>query len=151
MDKKIRDVLNGDMGDPLTQLIITYTCTYVLSIIFSMISYEGMNGTNQWNLGDFLIVLSDCIVPTTATLVLGNLFQNFISACQARATRIALSFWTLIAVIAYMLLYPLCRCRFALWFFVVVLLASAGIVVLGMYAVVQVSKESVENMKSLSG
>lgn len=151
MAKKIREVLNGDLTDPLNLNIFIYTCTYVLSIISSIYPYIGSFGSEEFNVNEFLKILTDCIVPTTATLVLGNVIQNVVSASQAKIKRFALSLWALLAVIVYMLLYPAFRGCEEPWFCITVWFVSAGIVVLGMHAIVQVEKESHKNVKSLSG
>ncbi len=151
MGKRIRNVLNGDLADPLNLNVLIYTCTYVLSVVFSFLSYMGTLKSEAFNGSDFLVVLTDCIVPTTATLVLGNLVQNFVLASQAGITRYEMSFWALLAVFVYTILYSTLRACYASWFFVVFLLASAGIVILGMHAIVQVNKELHTDVKSLSG
>lgn len=151
MAKKIREVLNGDLTDPLNLNILIYTCTYVLSIISSILPYAGSFRSEEFNVSEFLKILTDCIVPTTATLVLGNVIQNFVLASQTGIKRFALSLWAMLAVIAYMLLYPAFRGCEKPWFCVAVWFISAGIVVLGMHAIVQVEKESHKNVKSLSG
>jgi len=149
--KKIGDLLNGDLTDPLNLNILIYTSTYVLSIISSILPCVGTFGTDSFNVTEFLRILTDCIVPTTATLVLGNVIQNFVSVSQTGIKRFALSIWALLAVIAYMILYPAFRWCESYWFSVIVWLVSAGIVVLGMHAIVQIEKESHKDIKSLSG
>lgn len=151
MARKIREVLNGDLTDPLNLNIFIYTCTYVLSIISSVYPYIGSFGSGAFDVNEFLKILTDCIVPTTATLVLGNVIQNIVSVSQAKIKRFALSLWSLLAVIVYMLLYPALRGCEEPGFFIAVWFVSAGIIVLGMHAIVQVEKESHKNVKSLSG
>lgn len=151
MAKRIKDILNGDLTDLLNLNILLYTYTYVLSIIFSILYHVVTLESQPFNWNEFLKVLTDCIVPTTSTLVLSNLVQNFISASQKGITRCALSFWTLMAVTAYMTLYPALRRYFDFYFFIVVLFISAVIVVLGMYSIVQIDKGPNNKTRSLSG
>lgn len=151
MAKRIREVLNGDLTDSLNLNVLIYTCTYVLSIISSLLPYVGTFVSGEADVTGFLRTLTDCIVPTTATLVLGNVIQNLVLVSQAGIKYFALSLWAMIAVFAYMLLYPTFRGYGSLWFSVIVCFASVGIVVLGMRSIVQVEKERQKNVKSLSG
>lgn len=149
--KGFQERLNGDLTDPLNLNIVIYSCTYVLSVICSIIPF-----INQFNSETFEIValfraLTDCIVPTTATLVLGTIIQNVVSISQAKVKRFALSVWSLLAIFVYMVMYPLFRTMKSSWLDIVVWFVSAGIVVLEMCAVAQVENEKHKNIKSLSG
>ena len=150
MAKRTRRILNGDLTDPLTLNVLIYTCTYILSIIFSILSYVGTLKTESFDSLSFLAVLTDCIVPTTATLVLSNFIQIFATATQARITRCELSLWALLATILYVMLYPSLKGYYGVVSFIITLLVSVGIVVLEMYAIVQVHNECLKNIKSLS-
>ena len=150
MTKRKRVKLNVDMANPLTQNLVIYTCTYILSICFSLLLF--LDAHDVFSLVSFLPVLVDCIVPTTATSVLGSLILNIVLASQAGTTRYANSFWTLIIVVAYILVYPSLRDRLPLWLFVAVLLFSAVIVVLGMHSILQVHDEIKRlKIRSISG
>ncbi len=153
MGRKVKSVLNGDLTDPLTLNILIYTGTYVLSIIFSISIYRSSPSSESTSLFKLFQILTDCIVPTTTTLALGNVIQNVVSASQAGVSRFALSIWVLIIAFAYMLLYPFFR-DIGCVVCIIVWLISVGIVVLGMHAIIQVDKErraNTTNTKSLSG
>ena len=150
MARRTRRILNGDLTDPLTLNVFIYSCTYFLSIVFSILSYVGTLRPESFDSLSFLVVLTDCIVPTTATLVLSNFIQNFATAAQAHITRCELSLWALLATILYVILYPSLKGYYTISLFIITLLVSIGIVILEMYAIVQVHNECLKNIRSLS-
>lgn len=150
MGRKIRTVLNGDLTDLLTLNILIYTNTYVLSVIFSILIYKVSPPPEEDRVSKLLQILTDCIVPTTSTLVLGNVIQNIALAGRAGVSRVTLSIWALIAVFAYMLIYPFFR-DVGWWLSLIVWAISLLIVILGMHAIIQVDKECHANTKNLSG
>lgn len=76
MGRKIGALLNGDLTDPLSLNVMIYICTYLMSILSSFFPYLAIFGSEEFNVNDFAKTLTDCIVPTTATLVAGNAIQN---------------------------------------------------------------------------
>lgn len=151
MLSKVKEKINGDLTNPLNLNILIYTCTYVLSIFCSFIPYAGVLGSDQFDYIVFMKTLTDTIVPTTVTLVLGNTIQNMVLISQAQVKRFALSVWSLIAIIGYTILYSVFRnidfncINYIVWFI------SALIVTLEMYAIAQVDVETQKNKASISG
>ncbi len=110
MTQKIGERLNGDLTDPLNLNIIIYICTYLLSAISSLLPCVELLGTEEFG-KTFFQALTDCIVPTTATLVLGSIIQNLVIISQNQIRRFALSIWSLMAVIVYTLTYSILRAK----------------------------------------
>lgn len=151
MKDRLLERVNGDLTDPLNLNIIIYTCTYALSIISALMGVVPDIGREEFLVGEFWRAFTDCIVPTTATLVLGNVIQNLVVVSEYRIKRFALSIWAVLSVLVYMMIYPLLREYELPCFTVAVAIASIGIVVLGMNSIAQIEKEKQGNSKNLSG
>ena len=147
---KVWEIVNGDLSSPLTLNFIIYVVTYTVSILISYLVYRGSPGAKSANASDFLRIITDCIVPTTTTLILGNIIQSVVSAVVQGTTRFALTVWALLAIIVYIILYSFLR-EAGLVFYIVVCLATIGIVVLEMFAIVQVEQSDCTKQHSLSG
>lgn len=146
---KVREILNGDLSSPLTLNFIIYMVTYTVSILISFLVYQGSPGAKSAKVSDFLQIITDCIVPTTTTLILGNTIQSAVSAVVHRTTRFALTVWALLAIIVYVILYSFLRNAGTL-LYVIICLATIGIVVLEMFAIVQVELSSDDKPNGLS-
>lgn len=151
MRKKKWRIVNNDLNDPLALNFMIYTYTFVLSILSAVISYIDAHGIEMFNVNGFVLALTDCIVPTTATLALGNLVQNFVNANKAGVTTFSLSLWTLLIVFVYVILYSAFGSHLSLCLRFVFLFISLCIIVLGMIAIEQVDRECHNNSKSISG
>ena len=151
MVKKLKACLDLDLQKPLGLNFLLYSYTFILSIIFSVLYYIAVLESQPFNMTEFLKVLTDCVVPTTATLVLCSLVQNIVLASQLGLTHYTLTFWALIADVSYMTLYPALRRYLGLYSFIFVLVFSVVLVVLGLCAVIQVDNQQHSQGMSISG
>ena len=138
MGKWLREKLNGDLADPLNLNILVYTFTYALSILSCVLSFAQLDKKEA---SLFLQQFNDTLVPTTATLVLGSVIQNFAEAVEGKISRCALSLWAMLAAILYMVAYHALRVSGLVWFSYAVLVCSVGIVVLSMFSINQIETE----------
>lgn len=138
----IKEKVNGDLTIPLRLNILVYSCTYLLSIIFCLVSCSDSSSLFELEFHSLLKALADSLVPTTATLVLSNTIQNMVLISQAQVKKFALSVWSLIAVVAYTMLYASYRNAENGYFHCLIVIFSAGIVILELYAIAQVEEET---------
>lgn len=150
MRKNLKELFNGDLTDLLNLSIIIYSCTYILSILSCVYPYIPKWGTEEFHASEFLLSITDCIVPTTATLVISSVIQNIALLSQYKIKRFALTIWAMLAVFVYMMLYPAFRNSMTLCGHIFIWLVSAAIVILGMYAIAQVENSTV-SQRSISG
>jgi len=155
MTKKIWERLNGDLTDPLNLNILIYICTYMLSILSSFLPYSKMISSGKFDevFSQALQAFTDCIVTTTATLILGSAIQNLVTISQNQIKRFALTVWSFVAVIVYTLFYSMFRGEKLDWLNTIIWLISIMIVILNMFAIsqVEIEKERGKQSKSLSG
>lgn len=134
----LRNRLNGELTDPINLNIIIYTFTYAFTLVSILII---CNDLNEVTSEAVLQVITDSIVPTTVTLVLGSVIQNIVLANQNRSSKFALSLWTLLGAVIYLFIYSRFRQLEEWWFSAIILFVAVAIVILSMCAIAQVEKE----------
>lgn len=134
----LRNRLNGELTDPINLNIMIYTFTYAFTSVSILII---CNDLNEVTLEAVLQVITDSIVPTTVTLVLGSVIQNIVLANQNRSSKFALSLWTLLGAVIYLFIYSRFRQLEEWWFSAIILFVAVVIVILSMCAIAQVEKE----------
>lgn len=150
MKGKIGERLNGDLSDALNLNILIYVCTYVLTIVSTIIPQIQLFGTANFQGTKFLRALTDSIVPTTVTLILGSIIQNLVVVAKNKITRFALSTWSMLLIIAYAILYPNLRFFESWGVDIIVWFSSAVLIIFEMCAIAQVEREQ-KQCPSLSG
>lgn len=98
-------LIDKDMADPVFLNFCIFTVTYALSFLSCLLPWflgviEG--SFFSWFIGAFI----ECVMPTTATLILGSAFQNLSIISQNAITHFSKTVWLLGSDIVYMVFYP---------------------------------------------
>ena len=145
MVKFLKKFSDYDITDPIVSNALIYIATYLLSLLFCIAIIDRSNF--EWK--TLWLSLSDCIVPTTFTLIVGSIVQNIATAVQHQIKKISFTITLIPLVFIYIFVCSICR-SFAFGYFFVSGMCSVGIAILSVYSIVQLERNRIEINKSLS-